>query len=178
MDRQPKSILKRPSGGPTSKQFAWDEANLQQNEDEKVPRMKIDEPKTPYRSGIEDSDEEEHHHSANGDTSSSTATSSSSSSQQSISMLEKMSDEALEQVTQQKRTAWDLSSEEPGGVIQEKDRQRTEAEKKAFEAKRKKHYNMGHLLRQQRLHAQEEEEGEDERSERDKSAMDQEEGPP
>jgi len=26
----------------------WDEPNLQQNEDEKVPRMKIDEPKTPF----------------------------------------------------------------------------------------------------------------------------------
>jgi hypothetical protein len=26
----------------------WNEANLQQNEDEKVPRMKIDQPKTPF----------------------------------------------------------------------------------------------------------------------------------
>ena len=37
----------------------WDEANLLQNEEEKVPRMKIDEPKTPYYGRQEhDSDEE------------------------------------------------------------------------------------------------------------------------
>jgi hypothetical protein len=30
------------------KDFRWDEQNLEQNESEKVPRMKIDEPKTPF----------------------------------------------------------------------------------------------------------------------------------
>merc|ERR1712130_401122 len=30
------------------KDLKWDEQNLQKNEDEKVPRMKIDEPPTPY----------------------------------------------------------------------------------------------------------------------------------
>jgi hypothetical protein len=39
-----------------SKCFHWDEANLELNESEKVPRMKIDEPKTPYHYG---EDEEE-----------------------------------------------------------------------------------------------------------------------
>ncbi len=42
----PRSILKNP----TSKKrgIQWDEANLAKNESEKVPRMKVDEPKTPY----------------------------------------------------------------------------------------------------------------------------------
>jgi hypothetical protein len=32
----------------TKKGIVWDESNLLQNEQEKVPRMKVDEPKTPF----------------------------------------------------------------------------------------------------------------------------------
>ena len=32
----------------------WDEANLQLNEEEKVPRMKIDEPPTPYYKSVDE----------------------------------------------------------------------------------------------------------------------------
>ena len=42
----PRSILKRSSGRKRS--LRWDESNLAVNESEKVPRMKVDEPKTPY----------------------------------------------------------------------------------------------------------------------------------
>ncbi len=36
----------RPTARPAG--ISWDETNLQTNEAEKVPRMKIDEPKTPF----------------------------------------------------------------------------------------------------------------------------------
>jgi hypothetical protein len=36
----------------------WDEGNLELNESERVPRMKITEPKTPYRQPEEDSGDE------------------------------------------------------------------------------------------------------------------------
>ena len=42
----PRSILKRATGRKRS--LRWDESNLAVNESEKVPRMKVDEPKTPY----------------------------------------------------------------------------------------------------------------------------------
>lgn len=42
----------------TVKDFRWDEQNLQQNEDEKVPRMKIDEPKTPFQAPISATNED------------------------------------------------------------------------------------------------------------------------
>ena len=38
--------------GEKEKKFQWDEANLQKNEEEKVPRMKIDEAPTPYNNQI------------------------------------------------------------------------------------------------------------------------------
>jgi len=66
----PKSILADSTGRRRKSQrrasIQWDEANLEQNEEEKVPRMKINEPKTPYRrdefspltgSGSDDADE-------------------------------------------------------------------------------------------------------------------------
>lgn len=37
----------------------WDEGNLLKNEIEKVPRMKIDEPPTPYHHPVGDSDHDE-----------------------------------------------------------------------------------------------------------------------
>ena len=43
---RPRSILKRATGRKRS--LRWDESNLAVNESEKVPRMKVDEPKTPY----------------------------------------------------------------------------------------------------------------------------------
>mmetsp|Transcript_8554 Transcript_8554/g.11767 ORF Transcript_8554/g.11767 Transcript_8554/m.11767 type:complete len:151 (-) Transcript_8554:168-620(-) len=43
-----KGILKKSGPGPVRKDFHWDEENLNKNEEEKVPRMKIDEPPTPY----------------------------------------------------------------------------------------------------------------------------------
>jgi protein phosphatase inhibitor 2 len=65
---KPKSILKKtkqpspPQNPPqnvddeqNTERVAWDEANLQLNEDERIaagPRMKIDEPKTPYHESI------------------------------------------------------------------------------------------------------------------------------
>jgi Protein phosphatase inhibitor 2 (IPP-2) len=63
-----RSILKnKVQNGPAKRRgIAWNEDNLQQNEDEKVPRMKIDEPPTPYNrqfngsdadSGMSDADE-------------------------------------------------------------------------------------------------------------------------
>ena len=42
----PRSILKRATSRKRS--LRWDESNLAVNESEKVPRMKVDEPKTPY----------------------------------------------------------------------------------------------------------------------------------
>eukprot|EP00457_Paulinella_chromatophora_P011057 gb/GEZN01011182.1/.p1 GENE.gb/GEZN01011182.1/~~gb/GEZN01011182.1/.p1 ORF type:complete len:229 (+),score=68.40 gb/GEZN01011182.1/:26-688(+) len=194
MDRHPKSILKEHKPEefkPAKKIFTWDEANLQQNEDEKVPRMKIDEPKTPYRRGEEDSDEDGSvGGSANespsvrfsvssSDTSSlpscsvptsssslsgSTSFSAASSTESALnSSLATLGGEGLWKETEQRRTAWDLSSEEPGGVMQEKDKQRSVVEKKEFETKRKQHYNMGHLLRQAKLKAQQEDEEEESR---------------
>mmetsp|Transcript_11360 Transcript_11360/g.21854 ORF Transcript_11360/g.21854 Transcript_11360/m.21854 type:complete len:156 (-) Transcript_11360:188-655(-) len=54
-----KGILKKSQPGPLKKNFKWDEKNLDQNEEEKVPRMKIDEPPTPYHNPDADGGEEE-----------------------------------------------------------------------------------------------------------------------
>lgn len=50
MSQNPRPILKNDSRRPSLKvsSIRWDEDNLEVNENEKVPRMKIDEPKTPY----------------------------------------------------------------------------------------------------------------------------------
>jgi hypothetical protein len=47
---KPKGILKKPDSNAeiTRQALFWDEVNLMRNEEEKVPRMKIDEPKTPF----------------------------------------------------------------------------------------------------------------------------------
>lgn len=64
---KPKSILKNGSSGttstasPTAKNLLWDEGNLEENENERpATRMKIDEPKTPFRyaNSSEEEDEE------------------------------------------------------------------------------------------------------------------------
>jgi hypothetical protein len=49
--KPPRGILrnkKASSGDQKKHDLIWDEVNLLQNEEEKVPRMKIDEPKTPF----------------------------------------------------------------------------------------------------------------------------------
>ena len=56
----PKPILKKtkePEGHISN--ITWDEQNLELNESEKVPRMKIDEPKTPYHTAMSGSDSED-----------------------------------------------------------------------------------------------------------------------
>ena len=45
-----RSILRPSSGRKRSRSLRWDETNLAVNESEKVPRMKVDEPKTPFHS--------------------------------------------------------------------------------------------------------------------------------
>ncbi|GAB5371045.1 hypothetical protein AAMO2058_001545400 [Amorphochlora amoebiformis] len=54
-----KGILKKAPAGPMRKDFKWDEKNLDRNEEEKVPRMKIDEPPTPYHNPEDDGASEE-----------------------------------------------------------------------------------------------------------------------
>lgn len=52
-------VLKKPADEPKKRgSLKWDEANLQKNEEEKVPRMKIPDPDTPYHYYNEDEDED------------------------------------------------------------------------------------------------------------------------
>lgn len=53
LPRPPKSALKKTSTRPKRATIMWDEENLDANESERVPRRKIDEPKTPYHGPME-----------------------------------------------------------------------------------------------------------------------------
>lgn len=127
--------------------ISWDEENLQKNEDEKVPRMKIDEPKTPFehdRSFSEDDDEMF------------------SERQQRLGEKGVLSidgmDELARKALARRHDEWESDGAEPDDrpvearrfdaeVVESSDPVADRARRDDFALKRKQHYNMGAALR-------------------------------
>lgn len=135
----------------------WDEPNLQQNEDEKVPRMKIDEPKTPYN--YIDADDVSGFHTpafnfqseSDGDEAMAPRherrNSYGESKGQSLTEVdvESLASEAL----RRREAEWEDSEGEEIGMTF-KERKLEQQRQSEFEEKRKQHYNMGSLLKRQK----------------------------
>jgi len=151
-----KGILKKPKDIPKPENtgIQWDEANLMLNESEKVPRMKVDEPKTPFVYYDSDGDDVQGMRSHD----------------QGLlppSELQKALSKAIMEIDvepfNQKQAI-----EEP--YIEEEEEELTEEQKKKhaeFKKNRSKHYDMGNALKRGKQLIETEDEDEEDDDEND-----------
>lgn len=159
---EPRSCLKHKSAEPR-RGVRWDEPNLQQNEDEKVPRMKIDEPKTPFHYIDAAADDDEEATAAVAiDTDSDDEPMvrprrGSRSEGKSAAFADVDLDALASEALRRREAEWEGESE-GDEFMTYKERKLEQQRQAEFEEKRKKHYNMGSLLKKNKPTIEEDDE--------------------
>lgn len=168
---EPRSCLKNKSEQPR-RGIQWDEPNLQQNEDEKVPRMKIDEPKTPFN--YIDAEDEGHEGPAGHTPTFDFANQSDSDEAMAPRRRGSYSEgkgaglggvdlaALATQAIQRREAEWEESDDASDDFMTFKERKLEQQRQQEFEEKRKNHYNMGSLLKRQKPPVEEDEEEDEE----------------
>eukprot|EP01130_Rhizamoeba_saxonica_P017354 TRINITY_DN8387_c0_g1_i1.p1 TRINITY_DN8387_c0_g1~~TRINITY_DN8387_c0_g1_i1.p1 ORF type:complete len:134 (-),score=41.71 TRINITY_DN8387_c0_g1_i1:69-470(-) len=126
---QPKSILKTGNEEPRNLNILWDEDNLIETSLLRGTRMKIDEPDTPFEYLIPSSEEDSQEEDVN------------------VSFDSALSKKSTKFAELKEVLLADQKKQEAGETVVDNAAAEKEKKRKAFEAKRKAHYNEGNVLR-------------------------------